>query len=122
MQTKYVTYINLGDGRLICDECYSTAIFTTQQCEPLVDICLEFFNNGLQIQIGKHDFHVSMVDEFEMARLSGRGGAGLQTLIDHPPHPDSLVFGKTMSYGPPLISVRNFITTFYFYFAFILAF
>ncbi|CAB4320588.1 unnamed protein product [Prunus armeniaca] len=108
LKTKYVTYINLGDGRLICDACYSTAIFTTQQCEPLVDICLEFFNNGLQIQIGKHDFHVSMVDEFEMARLSGRGGAGLQTLIDHPPHPDSLVFGKTMSYGPPLISVTSF--------------
>lgn len=85
LKTSDVTYINLGDGRETCLDCYSTAIFDIRQCEPLlVNKCHEFFHT-LDIDL-PYDVRVFLVDTIEMARLSGEQepifGLGLEADMD----------------------------------------
>lgn len=73
LKTIDVTYINLGDGRKICPDCYSTAIFDIRQCEHyMIPKCHEFFRT-LNMDI-PDDIPVFLVDTKEMTRLSCEQG------------------------------------------------
>lgn len=69
LKTSDVTYINVGDGREICLDCYSTAIVDIRQCEPLmIHKCHEFFRT-LNLDL-PDDVRVFLVDKKEMDRLN----------------------------------------------------
>lgn len=73
LKTSDVTYINLGDGREICPDCCSTAIFDIGQCEHhMIPKCHEFFRT-LNMDI-PDNIPVFLVDTKEMTRLSCEQG------------------------------------------------
>ncbi|KAH9695942.1 protein da1-related 1 [Citrus sinensis] len=80
-------YFDLGDGRTICGDCYSTSIKCTQQIEPLLNNVLQFFKEkGMEIQ---EQVPVFLVTRMEMSRHTSQG-----TSLGHV-HPNATIFGLT---------------------------
>ena len=51
----------LSDGRVICTECYSTALMTPRQLAPMYDMALKFFRRQLKMKL-KNTPRLKVVD------------------------------------------------------------
>ncbi|EOX98547.1 DA1, putative [Theobroma cacao] len=86
-------YINLGDVRNICPDCFATSITNARQKQSILDNVIEFLR--LKDVEFKGHVPVFLVDRREMRRHTRRG---VSTGMEHiqPVHPDSVVWGLTM--------------------------
>ncbi|XP_048337543.2 protein DA1-related 1 [Ziziphus jujuba] len=68
LKASHVTYIELGDGREICQDCCGSAILDTKSFESLVRKCHEFYKS-MNMEID-NDIPFFLVDSSEMAKLT----------------------------------------------------
>ncbi|CAL9006106.1 unnamed protein product [Prunus brigantina] len=71
-------YVNLGDGRKLCSDCYSIAIFDPSKCNRLIEKMREFYKE-LNLEVDK-DIPILLVDKDYMDKRQGAIGL---TTFDH---------------------------------------
>ncbi|KAL6289558.1 hypothetical protein ACE6H2_007068 [Prunus campanulata] len=64
-------YVNLEDGRKLCEDCESIAIFDPSKCNRLIEKMREFYEE-LNLQVDK-DIPILLVDKHYMDKWQGKG-------------------------------------------------
>lgn len=67
MQQPDIKYVDLGDGRKLCSDCYSITIMDPKECEAHVFENVRRFYTTLNLNVD--DIPIALVDKDEMRRV-----------------------------------------------------